>query len=211
MKAKLARQLRVLLAILYFPLMAFLQAARDVVSQVMGNANYPTPFPALTDITAALDDLEAKITAAAGGDRTAMAARNSAWETAKSLIRQLASYVQMHCQNDLTILLTSGFTATKAPAPVGLVGTPLILRLVRTALSGQILLTFKPVYGTTAGYEIQVAASADGPFTDYVTCSSSRNVKINGRPTMATTWVRVRAIGATGPGGWSDPASITVL
>ena len=101
MKTNQARQLRVSLAIVYLPIVLFLMGARSIVIALTGNANYPTPFPALADITTALDNLAAKISAAAGRDKKAIAARNTAWETCKNLIRQLASYVQIHSQNDL--------------------------------------------------------------------------------------------------------------
>jgi hypothetical protein len=175
-----------------------------------GNPNFATPFPALADITAALDDLQAKISAAAGGGKIATADRNSAWDTARTLIRQLASYVQMHCLNDLAILLSSGFTSTKTPAPIGPLPAPENLRLSRTDMSGQVLFRFKRVYGATAGYLVQTAADSAGPFTDYVLSTTTR-VFINGRTPLITVWVRVRANGAAGPGPFSEPTCIIVL
>ena len=77
MKSNEPRQLRVLIALLRFPVMIFLQTARDIVAAMTGNAHYTTPFPALVDVTTALDDLQAKIEAAAGRDLRAIAARNS--------------------------------------------------------------------------------------------------------------------------------------
>ena len=210
MKSNEPRQLRVLFALLRFPVMIFLQTARDIVAGMTGNAHYATPFPALADITTALDDLQAKIEAAAGRDKTAIAARNNAWTTAKSLIRQLANYVQSHCQNDLEILLSSGFHATKTPAPVGPLGAPQNLRLTRTKDLGQLLLRFQAVFGVRAGYLVQIAEDSDGPFADYAATSSSR-VEIKGLTGMKTYWARVRASGKEGAGPWSEPTCSIVL
>lgn len=210
MKTNQPRQLRVSLAILYLPVALFLMGARSIVIALTGNLNYPTPFPALADITTALDDLGAKIAAAAGRDKTAIAERDSAWETAKTLIRQLASYVQMHCQNDLAILLSSGFTTTKTPAPVGPVAAPENLRLSRTGMNGQVLARFKRVYGTSGGYTVQTGATPDGPFTDYIN-SGRTSVLIDGRTPLSTVGIRVRANGAAGPGPWSEPSCIIAL
>ena len=210
MKSNEPRQLRVLIALLRFPVMIFLQTARDIVAAMTGNAHYTTPFPALVDIGTALDDLQAKIEAAAGRDKTAVAARNNAWTNAKSLMRQLADYVQAHCQNDLEILLSSGFQATKTPTPVGPIGVPQNLRLTRTKDLGQLLLRFARVYGVTAGYLVQIAEDSDGPFTDYVNTSDSR-LFITGLTGMKTYWVRVRATGADGAGPWSEPTCSIVL
>jgi hypothetical protein len=210
MKTDQPRQLRISLAILYLPVVLFLIAARSVIIALTGNVNFTTPFPALAEITAALDDLEAKIAAAAGRDKTAVAVRNTAWETAKTLIRQLTNYVQMHCQNDLGILLSSGFTATKIPTPVGPVGAPQNPRLTRTEMTGEVLFRFSAVYGTTAGYLVQIATDSEGPFTDYVNTSSTR-VLIDGRTPFAKVWARVRATGTAGPGPWSEPTCVMVL
>lgn len=210
MKSDQPRQLRISLAILYLPILLFLMAARSIVIALTGNANYATPFPALADINAALDDLEAKIAAAAGHDKTAIAVRNTAWATAKGLMRQLANYVQMHCQNDLGILLSSGFTATKSPTPVGPLGAPQDLRLSRMDMPGEVLFRFKPVYGAQGGYIIQTGTASGGPFTDYVNSTTSR-VLITGLTPLTQVWVRVRAIGAAGAGPWSEPICITVL
>ncbi len=210
MKTNEPRQIRISLAILYLPIVLFLMAARSIIIALTANPNFATPFPALAEISAALDDLEAKIAAAVGRDKRAIAVRNTAWGTAKGLIRQLASYVQMHCQNDLGILLSSGFTATKTPAPVGPLGAPQNPRLTRTDLMGQILFQFDRVYGMRGGYLVQIGTDPAGPFVDYATSSKTR-VLINDRTPLTTVWARVRATGAAGAGAWSEPTCVIVL
>lgn len=151
MKTNEPRQLRVLLALLYYPITIFLQAGRDIVVALTGNTNYTTPFPALADVTAALDDLQAKIEAAAGRDQTAMAARNQSRENARSLFRQLANYVQAHCQNNLEILLSTGFHPTKTPAPVGALPAPQNLHTSYNGKDGEVILRMNRVPGVRGG------------------------------------------------------------
>jgi hypothetical protein len=210
MKTSQPRQLRVSLAILYLPIVLFLMGARSIIIAMTANPNFTTPFPALAEIVAALDDLEAKIAAAAGRDKTAIAVRNTAWGTAKSLIRQLANYVQMHCQNDLGILLSSGFTTTKIPTPVGALPAPQNPRITRTDMTGQVLFRFDRVYGADGGYLVQIATDPAGPYVDYVTSSKSR-VLINDRTPLTTVWARARATGAAGVGPWSEPTCVVAL
>ena len=210
MKSNEPRQLRVLFAFLYFPVMVFLQIARDIVAAMSGNPNYTTPFPALAVITAALDDLQAKLTAAADGGKMAMSERNTAWSYAKSLLRQLGNYVQANCQNNLDNLLSSGFTPTKTPTPIGPLAAPESLAFTRNNKTGKLYLRFKPVYGTTAGYTVQTAPAATGPFTEYVLSSTSR-VEITGQTPLQTLWVRVNATGAAGTSPWSEPASVMII
>lgn len=209
------RQLRVLLAFLRMNATLFLQKARDIVVSMTGNANYPTPFPALGDITTALDDLDTKITAAAGRDRTAIAARNASAATAKSLMRQLASYVQMHCLNDLTILLSSGFLPTRRPAPIGSLIPPQNVRTKYNGTSGSLFVIWDAVYGVRGGYTLQQSESATGPFTT-VTISSGSRFLVKGLTPGQTYWFRVCANGANknvdgGPSGWSNVVSVIAI
>ena len=126
------------------------------------------------------------------------------------LMRKLADYVQANCQNDLTILLSSGFLPTKTPSPVGPVGAPQDLRLTRTGFTGQLRLRYRPVYGTRAGYNVQTAEDPEGPFADYATTSSTR-LTLNDLTPLKTCWVRVRSTGTDGPGPWSEPTCAMVL
>jgi hypothetical protein len=210
MKSNQPRKLRVSFALINYALSVFILTGRNIVVALTGNINFTSPFPALVDLTAALDELQAKAEAAAGRDREAIAGRNNAWNTAKDMFRQLANYVESHCQNDLAILLSSGFLATKTPAPIGPVSAPQYLRLHFTDMTGELLFHFAPVYGVTAGYLVQLAEDADGPFTDYVTTSKSR-FTIKGLTPLKTYWVRVRATGASGAGPWSEPTCSLVL
>jgi hypothetical protein len=210
MKTNQPRQLRVLLAIIYYPIMVFLQTGRDIVTAMTGNTNYTTPFPVLADITAALDDLQAKITAAAGRDRMAMAARNAAWAMAKSLIRQLANYVQAHCQNDVEILLTSGFTATKTPAPIGPLLAPENLKIVYLSPSGTVELRMEAVRGVRGGYPIEQAEGADGPWVPSLISSKSRALISNLTPGKSYR-LRAAAIGADGQSGWSNAVGFMAI
>src|SRR4051812_2313804 len=78
-----------------------------IVAAMTGNASYPTPNPTLTEVGAART---AFITAVnqMDGSPTATAARDGARGALVGLLRQLALYVQGACQNDLTVLLSSG-------------------------------------------------------------------------------------------------------
>jgi hypothetical protein len=211
MKTDTPRQLRVLLAILYMAIMVFLQEARDIVVAMTGNADYPTPVPPLAEVTSALDDLQAKIEAAAGGDRTAMAARNAAWVNAKGLVRQLAGYVQCNCKNDLTILLSSGFKATKTPSPIGPLQPPQNLRASYTGVSGQVKLSMNPVYGVRAGYTVQLAESVAGPYTEIAAPSNTRDIKVSNLTPGKSYWLRAAANGAAGQSGWSNPVGFMAV
>ena len=92
---------------------------RNVITLMTGNAQYPTPSPALTVITTAVNALETAVHDALDGGKIAIATRNAARAEMLSLLRTLAAYVTGTCDADLVLLLSSGFEPVKAPSPVG--------------------------------------------------------------------------------------------
>src|SRR5438270_924144 len=62
------------------------------------------------------------------------------------------------------------------------------------------------------GYQVETAPDPNaGPWTDYDTFSSSRNIVLKGFPRAKDLWARVRAIGPNNTkSGWSDPATILI-
>ena len=92
---------------------------RNVVIKMTGNQNFPTSFPTLVDIIAALDMADAAVTAAMNRGKQEIIDRDAAMAALVELLTQLAPFVQAHCQNDLSILTSSGFDAIKAATPVG--------------------------------------------------------------------------------------------
>src|SRR6516164_4913569 len=83
----------------------------NVIKCLTGNLNYTTPNPPLIAVTAALTEFTTALSAAADGGKQATAAKNEKRTTLLTVMRQLASYVQGTCKNDLSILLSSGFDA----------------------------------------------------------------------------------------------------
>lgn len=83
------------------------------------------------------DSLAASIAAAVDAGRLAMAEKQRCMEVVVKLLEQLAAYVQANCKNDMTILLSSGFTAkspTKTAAPPA---SEAIRRIVPGDVTGQ--------------------------------------------------------------------------
>ena len=75
-----------------------------------GNAAFPSPPVALADLQAATDDYVTKCAAAVKGGQVDTAAKNNARVILVEMLRHLAGYVQIHCANDLAVLLSSGFS-----------------------------------------------------------------------------------------------------
>ena len=210
MKTNTPRQLRVLLAPLRDPVRAFLQTGRDIVIAMTDNTDYPTPFPSLADVTAALDDLEAKIAAAAGRGVTAIAVRNAAWAAARSLIRQLANYVQSHCQNDLDVLLGSGFRATKTPGPIGPLPAPAAPICQQGTISGTLRARTGRIYGASS-YDWRLALASSPTVYVQTPQTGGSRYQFDGLTAGETYVVQVSAYGTAGQSNWSDAGTLMVV
>jgi hypothetical protein len=91
-----------------------------LIGLMKDNATYPSPPVTLANVQTAKDDFTAKIAAAKAGGPADTAAKNNSRQTLVSHLQSLASYVQIQCNNDKAILLSSGFQAastnrTQAP------------------------------------------------------------------------------------------------
>ncbi|HEV2607488.1 MAG TPA: hypothetical protein VGT79_05855, partial [Xanthomonadaceae bacterium] len=113
-------------------------AIQSILTGMAGNAAYPTPTPALADITAARNNFVAAVNAAKDSRRQ-IVVRNQQRATVVALLRTLAHYVQVASGGDLPTLLSSGFPAQRGRQPVGPLPAPANLRLTRGRNNGRII------------------------------------------------------------------------
>lgn len=182
---------------------------RNVITLMTGNVNFTTPSPALTVVQTALDAFATSVQVALNGGRIAIATRNAARSELLSLLRQLASYVTGHCNNDIVVLLGSGFEAVRTPSPVTVPATPENVRLELTGISEELMLKFQRVYNAP-NYSVETATSPEGPWEDRGVHSTSR-VVLDGFTPGTVYWARVCANGAAGASGWSGPATARAI
>ena len=131
----------------------------NVVLKAMGNNTdiYKEPQPPLADVQTALDNLVAGVAAAADGGPSATSAKNNLRLILVGLLRQLASYVQVACQGDMTKLLLSGFPVQKpVRQPIGVLPAPASLTLTNGPRSGELVAKANTVFGAGA-YSLSAA------------------------------------------------------
>ena len=186
-----------------------LALARQIHTQMTGNADFPTPSPALTALDSAITALET------ANDELNVLRQQAKEKTVEvdtldaalsQSLRDLAAYVQNTSGGDEAKILSAGMSVRDAGAPVtmtqvtGLESSP-------GDDSGEIDLSWTPVHGASS-YEVQ---SSPDPITatswGHAGISTKSTLTLTGQPTGARCWWRVRAIGANGPGAWSDPAT----
>lgn len=200
---------RVSLAFVRLTIAILIEFCRHVVTMLTGNPVFATPFPTLVDVTAGIDKLDAANDAAMGGGRVAISARKAAKAELLSLMRQLAAWVQAHCQNDRTILLSSGFELTKTPQPVGPLAAPVTPILIH-GTTGTIRARVGKVKGASA-YNWRIAlASSPTVYVETAQTTGGRYVFVDLTPGQVYL-VQANALGSLGESDWSGTGSLMVI
>ena len=196
-------------------------ALADLIkTRMTGNADFPTPDPALATLTA-----QAAAMAALIGERDALAAATqaktllvrSARDTLEASLTTEGGYVQARVQAlsgpldpdwRKARIVGAGMQPADDPAPVG--PMPKIGGLTATQGDGDGMLDlhWNPVKRGLNSYVVERTTDPAGQTgwgsADTVTKSS---FKLSGLVSGTRYWFRVRAIGSAGPGPWSDPAT----
>ncbi len=189
----------------------FLNLVGTTIAAVDGNARFPMPEPALTDVQDAYDDYRTKLEIASRqGSPLDKSEKRDAKLHLAGLMKRLAFYVNTVADGDLSTILSSGLPLAGLPAKLLPPGIPERLRLLDYLQSGQFNFVFEPV-GTSWLFEICLSREkdADGnivwpePFT-------SRRAKGNILAPLEVGvryYVRVRARNGAGVSDWSEPVS----
>lgn len=182
------------------------EAAADVIANLYGNAAFATPPVDEAALTALLTDFQNAMASQAQGGPAATADKNNKRFLLVAALKELAFYVQVTSDNDLAVLLSSGFHAVnrnRTPEPLA---TPVIVRLAEGTSSGSIRITVDPVRNAR-GYEVDFATFVDGTVGEWegpLFYSGSRNMSVPGLTPGTMYAFKVRAMGGkTGKSEWS--------
>jgi len=179
--------------------------AQAVIAKMRGNTAFPSPPVSMADLQAAIDDYITRCAAAVKGGHADTAAKKNARVVLVEMLRRLAGYVQIHCNNDLAVLLSSGFQAQDPNRGSAPLDQPQRL-IIKNGVSGQLLAGVKPVRNARM-YEGR-CKGPDGDWAPSVFSSDSRHVIFDGLTPGTIYTVQVRALGgSTGQSDWSDPSS----
>ena len=179
--------------------------AQGVIDALTGNATYPTPPVTLANLKAAVDDFTAKMAAAQTGGVSETAAKNNSRDILVGMLRKVATYVQLMCNDDPALLLTSGFqmqSTSRASTPLE---KPQGLSL-KNGGAGQLVARVDPVKNANM-YEGRSKA-VNGDWLPSVFTGDSRRITFSGLSPGTNYTIEVRALGgSTGQSDWSDPSS----
>ena len=176
-----------------------------ILTGMTGNASYATPSPTLPVVTAALTAFSDAETAAVNGGVVLTAIKNDRRADLVALVRELASYVQVACKGDLTVLMSSGFPIQKPQRnPIGDLPAPSNLTVTLGSHTGELDAAVQPVFGAAVyNWRISTAANPSAVVQSAQTTAASNT--FTGLTPGVVYNAEVNCVGAAGPSDWSDP------
>jgi hypothetical protein len=204
------KHLRVLLGFTRLNGNQLVTSAGAVIQGMTGNKWFPSPPVTLEALQTAVNAFNLAITAQALGGTAATAEKKKKRLEIEKMLRKLVSYVQATCDDDLTVLLSSGFAAagqtrTQSPLPKP------VIRSVDNGHTSQLLINVGRLSNART-YEIRCApinnGGAPGAWQSAGAFTFSRAMPVNGLTPGTMYSVQARAIGgSTGYSDWSDPVA----
>jgi hypothetical protein len=198
----------------------FLTKAGTIVAALRDNPDFPEPWPpqvcSFAQLEAAYIDFRDALHASANRDRTKIAERDAAREVLTAMLKRLAAYLELVAQGDTKKLLRTGYDLRKDNAHgsgSGPLPAPTNFTLKRSDISGTLILHAASVYAA-ASYEVDIADSeptAEGTWRDAGTFATCSHIEVPGLTPGKVYWARLRAIGVSCPGAWTDPVSLMVV
>ncbi|MFL6529682.1 MAG: hypothetical protein ACJ8KX_04370 [Chthoniobacterales bacterium] len=182
----------------------------NIVYALTDNEYYTGLQADLPAIATANGDFANAIAAAADGGKQLNAAKRAARAALVSLVRPLGGKVQLACQNNMTILLSSGFPVQKPNrTPAQIPATP-ITPAVSQGLTGQAYVVTGRVEGAYV-YNWRVAL-ADTPetFIQHAQSTGGR-VTIDSLTPGKICLFQANAVGTAGTSDWSNAGSLMVI
>lgn len=187
---------------------AMLVKARNMVTKLTGNLAYATPSPALADVTAACDALEAAINAQQLNPGPGeLIDRELAFGKLKSLLIDLGGYVQSASKGDLELIKSAGCVVRKPSVPVGQLAQPRDLVAETSPYRGRIEVRWRGVRGRSM-YELESCIGDPNVDANWklLGLTSKNRYVANGLQSDSVYYFRVKALGAAGAGPLSDSA-----
>jgi len=182
---------------------------QTILNKITGNANFPAPDPPLAELQATHDALDQNlndIASAETGLTTLRKQRDALVEQAITGLSAEANYVETASKGDEAKLVSSGFDVAAergAPQPLGQLGN---LSASTGDNAGELDAQWDRLAGARS-YEVQTSPDPITATTwQHAVVATRSSVTLGGLPSNAVRWVRVRAVGASGPGPWSNPA-----
>ena len=176
-----------------------------VIDGLTSNTQYPTPPETPASLTSKKTAFDQAVIKAARGGSLATAQKNAARAALIHALTKDASYVDINCDEDLSLLLSSGYEPVSTNRAQRMLNPPQVIA-VEAVQSGELRARIKadPNSKSFVG-RIKATGSEFGPSISF---KNSRSIIFKGL-TAGLTYVfeRMAIGGSTGQSDWSDPAT----
>lgn len=175
-----------------------------------GSLYFPVTDPTMADFLIVKNNLAASLSKETSSSTAAL--RHSCSDKVVEMMRLLAADLELTARGDLTKLAATGYELrAKASRSTGPLPAPLNLRVKSTGISGEALCKVGAVPYADS-YEGQSTLNpTSGPWTSITATTNSQNILFTGLDRGKDYFFRIRAIGASGPSGWSDVTTMMVV
>ncbi|MBI3418000.1 MAG: fibronectin type III domain-containing protein [Verrucomicrobia bacterium] len=183
-----------------------LQRTQIIITAMTDNANFPAPNPPLGDLATLRTNIIAKTNAIDSMKvtlDTEIAERDLLIQQLDDGLVQEAAYVQTVSGGKTEIILSAGMEVANTPAPIGPLAPPQNIQAFTSDNEGQVETKWDKVIGGSS-YVVECATNPNGPWTQVVVATRA-NYTATGLVSGTKYWFHVRAVGAAGPGPWSEP------
>ena len=177
----------------------------EVITGLTDNTDLPDPPVKPADLTTLKKTFDDAIVAAADGGTLLTAQKDAARAALVTALNKDASYVDINCDEDLTILLSSGFQSVSTNRAQVVLDAPQIID-ASYGQTGEIKLR---VTGDPNRKAIQGRIkAANGDFGPVITFKNSRNILFKGLTAGTTYVMQLMGLGgSTGQSDWSAPVN----
>ena len=178
-----------------------------IEERLTDNPAFPTVTPTLAEIATKREALQQAITDAADGGRTMNAIKYLRLRELKAALDQLAGDIISQAGTDPELILSAGFHVRSNKRSEEEPAMPLKLRARISEQVGQARLDWATTRGAVLYVVEHNAVSPDQADAWQSAGETTRTrLVVKGLESAKEHWFRVRAIGSTGRGPWSDVA-----
>jgi hypothetical protein len=189
---------------------SFSDKAESIYESMNGNANFPSPIPALADVSAAVTAYSTALITAQSRDKNDVAIKNQNRDALTDVLTQLASYVMLTANGDRAMLVSSGFDLAKEPQPSP-IAKPDNVQVVNGINAGELVVSVTAVKGAKS-YVHQYTGDPVTAESDWMHVNStSSKYTFRNLDSAKRYWCRVAAVGSYDQVVVSDPVSRIVL
>ncbi len=193
-----------------FPDLDVSKFSGKVIVGLTGNVKLNDPPEPPASLQTKKTSFDQAIVAAAAGGPLQTALKDAARAVLITALNKDASYVDINCDDDLTVLLSSGFEPVSNNRSQQVLQAPVIVGVAHGPQTGEIKLRVK---GDPNRKAIQGRAKAlGGEFGPVITFKSAREIVFDGFVAGTTYIMQLCGLGgSTGQSDWSEPVTKVAL